>query len=192
VALEDELEQKLAQPVENSSIVTEETVQVNREDSQPDKETVQAHREDSQPDKEAVQANRKNGHADKEASQAEEETGQADKEFLELFQPASEADEDQPEWELEILPPIDLNQILDIINYLDDQPEVQQTELIPHMERPKITVFLNKPLAMINILRALPQVANVTEDTTGSNGSDVKPRRAKIELSRRAASKPSN
>lgn len=164
VALEDELEQKLAQPVEKTSTVTEEDVQANREDSQPDKE--------------AVQANRENG--------------QADKEFLELFHSASGAEEDQPEWELEILPPIDLTQILDIINYLDDQPEVQQTELIPHMERPKITVFLNKPIAMINILRALPQVANVTEDTTGSNGSDVKPRKAKIELSRRTASKTSN
>jgi cell division septum initiation protein DivIVA len=126
-----------------------------------------------------------------ETSPADEATGQADKELMELFQPAKESDE-QPEWELEILPPIDLNQILDIINYLDDQPEVEQTELIPHMERPKITVFLNKPIAMINILRELPQVANVTEDNAGTNGSDVKPRKAKIELSRKPASKPSN
>jgi hypothetical protein len=171
VALEEELDQKLALPPEKPSAVVAETSQAESEDNQ-------ANMEDSQPDKEAVQANRENG--------------QADSEFLELFQPANEAEENQPEWELEILPPIDLTQILDIINYLDDQPEVQQTELIPHMERPKITVFLNKPLAMINILRELPQVANVTEDMTGSNGSDVKPRRAKIELSRRTASKPSN
>jgi len=150
VALEKELDQKLAHPPEKTSAELEET------------------------------------------SQADEETGQADNEFLELFQSASEADEDQPEWELEILPPIDLTQILDIINYLDDLPEVRQTELIPHMERPKITVFLNKPISMIDILRELPQIAHVTEDTTGRNGSDVKPRKAKIELSRRAASKPSN
>jgi cell division septum initiation protein DivIVA len=127
-----------------------------------------------------------------ETSQTDEETGRADKEFLELFQSASEADEEQPEWELEILPPIDLTQILDIINYLDDLPEVRQTELIPHMEQPKITVFLNKPISMIDILRELPQVAHITEDKTGTNGSDVKPRKAKIELSRKAASKPSN
>lgn len=125
-------------------------------------------------------------------SKADREASQADNEFLELFQSASETDSDQPEWELEILPPIDLTQILDIINHLDNLPEVKHTELIPHMERPKITVFLNKPISMIDILRELPQVARVTEDTTGSNGSDIKPRKAKIELSRKTASRPSN
>jgi cell division initiation protein len=150
VALEKELDQKLALPLEKTNAAPEET------------------------------------------SQADRETGQADNEFMELFQSAKETDEGQPEWELEILPPIDLTQILDIINYLDDLPEVRHTELIPHMERPKITVFLNKPISMIDILRELPQVAHVTDDTTGSNGSDVKPRKAKIELSRRTAPKPSN
>jgi cell division septum initiation protein DivIVA len=170
VTLEKELDQKLAQPLEKPSAPVEETSQAEEVATQAREEASQDH---------------------EGASQAAEESGQTDNEFLELFQPASDTD-DQPEWELEILPPIDLTQILDIINYLDDQPEVQQTELIPHMERPKITVFLNKPLAMINILKELPQIAKVTEDTTGSNGSDVKPRKAKIELSRRAASKPSN
>lgn len=134
----------------------------------------------------------KTGAAATETSQADRETGQADNEFLELFQSAKETDENQPEWELEILPPIDLTQILDIINYLDNLPEVRQTELIPQMDRPTITVFLREPISMIDILRELPQIAHVSEEKTGSNGSDVKPRKAKIELSRRTASKPSN
>jgi vacuolar-type H+-ATPase subunit H len=169
-AFEKELDQKLALPPEKASAPVEETSPVN--------------------DK-AGPVDEKAGQADEKASPAEEETSQTDNEFLELFQPASDSD-DQPEWELEILPPIDLTQILDIINYLDDQPEVQQTELIPHMERPKITVFLNKPIAMINVLKGLPQVAQVTEDNAGSNGSDVKPRKVKIELSRRTAPRSSN
>jgi len=127
-----------------------------------------------------------------ETSQPGRETSQASNEFLELLQPASETGEDKPEWELEILPPIDLTQILEIINYLDNLPEVKQTELIPQIDRPTITVFLSEPIYLIDVLKELPQVAQVTEDKSASNGPDVKPRKARIELSRKIASTPSN
>jgi F0F1-type ATP synthase membrane subunit b/b' len=170
VTLEEELDQKLFQTPEKTSTVVEETSQAVEETSQAVEETSQE---------------------DREASQAVEEASQADNEFLELFQPASETGEDQPEWELEILPPIDLTQILDIINSLDSLNEVKQTELIPQMDRPKITVFLSQPIELLDILRELPQVAQVTEVTGTSNG-DAKPRKAKIELSRSSVSRPSN
>jgi cell division septum initiation protein DivIVA len=127
-----------------------------------------------------------------ETSDVEEpktETGKADNEFLELLQPASETDEAEPEWELEILPPIDLTQILDIINYLDGLAEVEQTELIPQMDKPTITVFLRQPIDMVDILKTLPQVASVTEDTDGAEG---KPRKAQIELPRQIVTPQSN
>jgi V/A-type H+-transporting ATPase subunit G/H len=117
------------------------------------------------------------------------EAGKADNEFLELLQPAGETDEAEPEWELEILPPIDLTQILDIINYLDGLAEVEQTELIPQMDKPTITVFLRQPIDMVDILKALPQVASVTEDTDGAEG---KPRKAQIELPRQIVTPQSN
>ena len=117
------------------------------------------------------------------------EAGKADNEFLELLQPAGETDEAEPEWELEILPPIDLTQILDIINYLDGMAEVEQTELIPQMDKPTITVFLRQPIDMVDILQALPQVASVTEDTDGAEG---KPRKAQIELPRQIVTPQSN
>jgi len=132
----------------------------------------------------------RSSNVEEETSPAVEEDSKADKEFLELFQPARGAEEDQPEWELEILPPIDLTQILDIINSLDNIKEVKQTELIPQIDRPKITVFLSEPVDMLDILSILPQVAHVTEVTGTSNGT-AKPRKAKIELSRKSASKPS-
>jgi vacuolar-type H+-ATPase subunit H len=117
------------------------------------------------------------------------EAGKADNEFLELLQPAGETDEAEPEWELEILPPIDLTQILDIINYLDGMAEVEQTELIPQMDKPTITVFLRQPIDMVDILKKLPQVASVTEDTDGAEG---KPRKAQIELPRQIVTPQSN
>jgi cell division initiation protein len=117
------------------------------------------------------------------------EAGKADNEFLELLRPTSETDEAEPEWELEILPPIDLTQILDIINYLDGLAEVEQTELIPQMDKPTITVFLSQPIDMVDILKTLPQVASVTEDTDGGEG---KPRKAQIELPRQTVTQQSN
>jgi F0F1-type ATP synthase membrane subunit b/b' len=118
-----------------------------------------------------------------------DEVKKADNEFLELLQPVEEHSEAEPEWELEILPPIDLTQILDIINHLDDLPQVVRTELIPHMDKPTIMVFLRQPLELIEILETLPQVASVTED---KNGAEGKTRRAQIELPRQTVPQQSS
>ena len=125
-----------------------------------------------------------------ETRQAAIEAGKPDSEFLELLQPVEEPGEDEPEWELEILPPIDLTQILDIIKHLDSLPQVVRTELIPHMDKPTIMVFLRQPIEMVDILNTLPQVANVTEEATGS--AEGKPRRAQIELPRQTVIQQSN
>jgi cell division initiation protein len=124
-----------------------------------------------------------------EADKVTVEASKADNEFLELLQPTSETDEAEPEWELEILPPIDLTQILDIINYLDGLAEVEQTELIPQMDKPTITVFLRQPIDMVDMLKTLPQVASITEDTDGGEG---KPRKVQIELPRQIVTPQSN
>ena len=118
--------------------------------------------------------------------------GKADNDFLELFRPVEEPGEEEPEWELEILPPIDLTQILDIINHLDSLPQVARTELIPQIDKPTIMVFLRQPIEMVDILNTLPQVANVTEDTTGGVGAEGKPRKAQIELPRQTVIQQSN
>ncbi|NQT30721.1 MAG: hypothetical protein HQ588_00135 [Deltaproteobacteria bacterium] len=120
------------------------------------------------------------------------EAGKADNEFLELLQPFEKPGEEEPEWELEVLPPIDLTQILDIINHLDSLPQVVRTELIPHMDKPTIMVFLRQPIELVDILNTLPQVANVTEEATGSAGAEGKPRKAQIELPRQTVIQQSN
>ena len=127
---------------------------------------------------------------DHKLSQPLEETGnvsmEADKvghEFLELIQTIDETNAGEAEWELQILPPIDLTQILDIMNHLDSLPEVEKTELIPHVDSPSIVVFVCEPIDLIDMLRTLPQVAQVTEDTTESAGAQGKPRKVQIVLS---------
>jgi cell division septum initiation protein DivIVA len=117
------------------------------------------------------------------------EASKADNDFFELLQPIEEPGEEEPEWELEILPPIDLTQILDIINHLDSLPQVVRTELIPQMDKPTIMVFLRQPIELANILKTLPQVASVTEDATGAEG---KTRKAQIELPRQTVIQQSN
>jgi cell division septum initiation protein DivIVA len=170
VALEEELDQKLSQPPEKTGTV-EEPDNVSEEPSKAREET---------------------NKVSEETSKVRMKADKVDNEFLELLRPANETGEDEPEWELEILAPIDLTQILDIINHLDSLPEVEQTELIPQIDRPTITVFLRKSIDLVDILKTLPQVAQVTEVTTTSNGDAVKPRKAQIELSGKTAHKQSS
>jgi cell division septum initiation protein DivIVA len=127
-----------------------------------------------------------------ETSNVSMEADKVGNEFLELIQTTDETNEGEPEWELEILPPIDLTQILDIINYLDGLPEVEKTELIPQTDKPLIMVFVREPIDLIDILRTLPQVAQVTEDTTESADAEGKPRKAQIELPGKTVPQESN
>jgi hypothetical protein len=118
--------------------------------------------------------------------------GEGDKtgdEFQELIRATDQTNTSEPEWELQILPPIDIMQTLDIVTHLDSLPEVQNTELIPQVDRASIMVFLREPIQLIDTLRALPQVAEVKEDTTGA---DSKPRKVQIVLSGKTATQPAD
>jgi len=99
-------------------------------------------------------------------------------------------DEPEPDWEVQILPPIDLMQALGIMSALDKLPEIEKTELIPDVNKPTIAVFVKKPLNLIDKLRALPQVAEVKEGATNGNGAGTagKPRKVQIVLSEKAIS----
>lgn len=97
-------------------------------------------------------------------------------------------DEPEPDWEVQILPPIDLMQALGIMSALDKLPEIEKTELIPDVNKPTIAVFVNKPLHLIDRLRTLPQVAEIKEGTTNGSGTEGKPRKVQIVLSEKAIS----
>lgn len=97
-------------------------------------------------------------------------------------------DEPEPDWEVQILPPIDLMQALGIMTALDKLSEIEKTELIPDVNKPTIAVFVNKPLHLIDRLRTLPQVAEVKEGAGNGSGAEGKPRKVQIVLSEKAIS----
>jgi F0F1-type ATP synthase membrane subunit b/b' len=76
-----------------------------------------------------------------------------------------------PEWELQVLPPLDIMQTLQIVTSLDELPEVRCTELIPQVDQVLITVYLKKPLSLVDVLRTMPQVGEVREEATNGNGN---------------------
>jgi hypothetical protein len=71
---------------------------------------------------------------------------------------------DDAQWvDIEIMPPMDIDKIMDLIAHLEGLPEVKTTDLLPEDPDPFIRVFLRKPLALANMLRTLPHIAQVTE-----------------------------
>ncbi len=91
-------------------------------------------------------------------------------------------DSDNLDLELEILPPLDIMKIMEVVTYLDNLPEIENTELIPNTERPSIIVSLREPIELASLLLALPEVANLEEDETEPAG-EGKPRKFQISLS---------
>jgi hypothetical protein len=84
--------------------------------------------------------------------------------------------------ELQIVPPLDIMKIMEIVTYLDNLPEVENTELIPNTERPSIIVSLREPIELTSMLNALPEVANIEEDKA-EPAEEGKPRKLQISLS---------
>ena len=127
-------------------------------------------------------------HLSEEASTVAVEKDRTDGKFQELILTTDETDTGEPAWELQILPPIDIMKTLQIVTYLDSLPEVKNTELIPQVDQALIMVFLHKPIQLIDMLRALPQAAEVREEAIDGAGADNKPRKVQIVLSGKNAS----
>jgi cell division septum initiation protein DivIVA len=127
-----------------------------------------------------------------EASTVAVEAGKRDTEFQGIFRAPDQTNTREPEWELQILPPLDIMQTLGIMTSLDRLPEIEKTELIPDIEKPLIIVFVRQPIYLTDMLRALPQVAEVKEDATYVAGADNKPIKVQIALSGKTVSKKSN
>ncbi|HEX73894.1 MAG TPA: hypothetical protein G4N93_01935 [Dehalococcoidia bacterium] len=94
--------------------------------------------------------------------------------------------EREPEFEVEIIPPVDIIKIMRIVNYLDSLPEVENTELIPLTDSPSILVFLREPIGLIDMLGTLPEVAEVKEDATNTAGTEGEQKKVQILLSEKA------
>jgi hypothetical protein len=91
----------------------------------------------------------------------------------------------KPQWEVEITPPFEIATIMEVVSFLDQLPEVANTEMVvPQIDAPLILVFLRKPMNVVDVLQKLPAVSSVEEMTSDVAASNGKPRKVRISLSR--------
>jgi len=108
--------------------------------------------------------------------------------FSKLFEGGAKPDLGNPQWEVEILPPFNIGKIMEVVSFLDQLPEVENTEMIvPQIDMPSILVFLRGSMNLVDVLQTVPVVAHVEEVTTdkaSTNGESGKgPRKVRISLS---------
>jgi len=104
-----------------------------------------------------------------------------------LFEGGDKPDLGNPQWEVEILPPFNIGKIMEVVSFLDQLPEVENTEMIvPQIDMPSILVFLRGSMNLVDVLQTVPVVAHVEEVTTdkaSTNGESGKgPRKVRISL----------
>jgi len=86
----------------------------------------------------------------------------------------------EPQWEIEILPPVDITKIMEVMTH--------NTEMIvPQIDSPSILVFLREEMDLIDMLRTIPAVAYAEEVPDGSDAANGKTRKARIGLSENTA-----
>jgi cell division septum initiation protein DivIVA len=117
-----------------------------------------------------------------EEEKIEYKTEKADT-FMDLVKDSDRSDDDsKPEWEIEIVPPIDIMKIMSIVSYLDNLPEVIRTEIIPHNDRTTVTVYTGRTLELLNLIKGMPEVASI-EETIFSDAGKAEPRKITLALS---------
>jgi len=110
-------------------------------------------------------------------------------ELSKLLQIEEQEDLGKPEWEVEILPPFDITKIMEVVSYLDQLPEVVNTEMIvPQIDMPSILVFLRETINFVDVLRTIPAVAYVEEVATDKAASNGRPMKVRIGLSENTTS----
>ena len=101
-------------------------------------------------------------------------------ELSKLLQFEEQAELGKPQWEVEILPPFNVAKVMEVVAFLDQLPEVANTEMIvPKIDMPSILVFLREPINFVNVLQTIPAVAYIEEvkpDTAATNGNSRKVR----------------
>jgi len=105
-------------------------------------------------------------------------------EFSKLFPIENGVESGKPQWEIEVLPPFEIAKVMEVVSFLDQLPEVANTEMIvPQIDMPSILVFLRRPVNLITALQAIPAVAYVEKVTSDRDASNGKPMKVRISLS---------
>jgi hypothetical protein len=104
----------------------------------------------------------------------------------ELLQIEEQPELGTPQWEVEILPPFDISEVMGVMAFLDQLPEVANTEMIvPQIDKPSILVFLLRPMNFVDMLKTIPAVAYVEELPTPKAATNGKPRKVRIGFSKK-------
>jgi len=101
-----------------------------------------------------------------------------------ILKSEDQAELGEPQWEVEILPPVEITKVMEVMTHLDQLHQVANTEMIvPQIDTPSILVFLREEMDFIDMLRTIPAVAHVEEVTTDGDAANGKQRKARIGLS---------
>ncbi len=125
------------------------------------------------------------GSDDRRGSEAQKPTGRKQEkrdEFLDLMDNTESAESGEPEWEIEIVPPIDIMKIMSIVSHVDGLAGVARTEIIPRNDRTSIMVYTQSPVDILEALKTLAEVAHA-EETANGQGEAGKPKRVSVALS---------
>jgi hypothetical protein len=105
-----------------------------------------------------------------------EMTSQMDEETVDQTTVALDESSDSANYEgrveLNILPPLAPNQLVEIQRYLRDWPGVGIIELGPSSDGYSITLSLDKPMPLLDILKQLPAIEDAREKTDSGDGRD--------------------
>ena len=121
-----------------------------------------------------------------ESPEAIRDVDQNEKSFdlASILKGEEQAELGEPQWEVEILPPVEITKVMEVMTHLDQLHQVANTEMIvPQIDTPSILVFLREEMDFIDMLRTIPAVAHVEEVTTDGDAANGKPRKARIGLS---------
>lgn len=127
------------------------------------------------------------GYSDESLQPAQATQSEKDFDLSRLLEMDDRGELGDPQFEVEILPPVHMRKMMEVVAYLDELPEVKNTEIIPRVDMPAILVFLREEMNLLEVLRAIPGVAHIEEVLTGadaSNGELAKdPKKIRIGLS---------
>ncbi|HEU65853.1 MAG TPA: hypothetical protein ENN57_04205 [Chloroflexi bacterium] len=111
-------------------------------------------------------------------------------ELSELLQMEERAELGSPQWEIEVLPPFEIAEVMEVVYFLDQLPEVANTEMIvPQIDMPSILVFLRESVDFVDVLRTSPAVAYVEEVIADTDATNGKPKKVRIGFSENSTSK---
>ena len=112
------------------------------------------------------------------------DNGEKSLESPELLHMEEQPESGKPQWEVEILPPFEIARIMEVVSFLDQLPEVANTEMIvPQIDAPLILVFLHRPINVVDVLQKVPAVASVEEITIDKAATNGRPKKVRISLS---------